>query len=244
MANDSDLSLKQFEKVINHKFNNINLLLRALTHRSWAHERSSSGHEFEVHHLHNESFEFVGDSVFGLVIAETLFDKFPKATEGELSVMKHRLVSENSLLQVAKKLKLDEFLRMGRGEEKTGGRHKKTILADAMEAVIAAIFFDGGYDAAKVFVKTIFVDDLTAVTPTSTTDYKTVLQERLQADKRAAPVYNVIRTEGLPHQRTFFVEAVWDNGKVEADGTTIKTAAMKAAKLALDSLDVENASNN
>lgn len=234
---DKAAALSEFEQLLHHKFKNPKLLERALTHRSWAHERIAPGHETSVRHLHNESLEFVGDSVLGLTVAESLFERFPDANEGDLTLMKHRLVSAISLAQAADKLRLSEFLRMGRGEEKTGGRRKQAILADTLEAVIAAVFLDGGYGAAKDFVEHIFTEDLETITPATATDYKTVLQERLQAEKRAAPVYNVVRTEGPPHRRVFYVEAQWDAGNIQGFGTTIKTAAMMAAKLALEVID-------
>ncbi|MEP6924687.1 MAG: ribonuclease III [Pyrinomonadaceae bacterium] len=238
---DKSAALQDFEQLLHYKFQNPKLLERALTHRSWAHERIAPGLEESVKHLHNESLEFVGDSVLGMTVAESLFERFPDADEGELTLMKHRLVSAISLAQAAEKLSLSDFLQMGRGEEKTGGRLKQTILADTMEAVIAAVFLDGGYRTAKDFVERIFSEDLQTITPATATDYKTVLQERLQAEKRAAPVYNVVRTEGPPHRRTFHVEAQWDAGNVQGSGTTIKTAAMMAAKLALEIIDTVKA---
>ena len=226
----------EFQTKLQYQFQDLRLLERALTHRSWAHERIAPGREQTVKHLHNESLEFVGDSVLGMTVAEMLFVNFPEATEGDLTLMKHRLVSATSLVEVAEKLRLSEFLRMGRGEEKTGGRRKQAILADTMEAVIAAVFLDGGYSAAKDFVSRIFAEHLETITPAAASDYKTVLQEKLQAARRAAPIYDVVRTEGPPHRRTFFVSATWDAGSIEGFGTTIKNAAMMAAKLALEKL--------
>ena len=228
------------EKRIGYVFKDRALLERALTHRSWAHERVQSGREAQVRHLHNEAFEFVGDSVLGLVIAELLFEKFPNASEGELTLMKHRLVNAATLLEIAENLKLSEVIRLGRGEERTGGRKKAAILADTVEAVFAAVFLDGGYNAARAIVAALFAAQVENITPTSSLDYKTMLQERLQAEKRNAPVYTVIHTEGPPHNRTFFVEARWDDGSVEGNGTTIKTAEMNAAKAALAILESEN----
>jgi ribonuclease III len=230
-------ALREFEQLLNYKFQDLQLLERGLTHRSWAHERIAPGREDSVKHLHNEALEFVGDSVLGMAVAEALYRNFPNATEGELTLMKHRLVSATSLVGVAEKLHLSEFLRMGRGEEKTGGRRKQAILADTMEAVIAAVFLDGGYAAAKDFIGRIFAEDLRTITPATAVDYKTLLQEKLQAERRTAPVYTVVRTEGPPHRRTFFVEAAWDGGTVEGHGTTIKNAAMMAAKIAIEQLD-------
>lgn len=225
------------EERIGYQFTDRKLLERALTHRSWAHERISSGRESEVRNLHNEAFEFVGDSVLGLVIAEALFEKFPDSTEGDLSLMKHRLVSAATLREIAEKIGLSNFIRIGRGEERTGGRRKGAILADAVEAIIAAVFFDGGFDAARALVRSLFAEILETASPTVSVDYKTMLQERLQADKRQAPNYAVVRTEGPPHDRTFFVEARWDDGKVEGSGSSIKTAEMAAAKVALEILE-------
>lgn len=225
------------EERIGYVFNDRKFLERALTHRSWAHERAQSGREAEVRNLHNEAFEFVGDSVLGLIIAELLFEKFPNASEGELTLMKHRLVSATTLLEIAEELRLSEVIRLGRGEERTGGRKKAAILADTLEAVFAAVFFDGGYEAARKTVRQLFSEQIANTSPNSSLDYKTMLQERLQAAKRAAPIYTVVRTEGPPHRRTFFVEASWDEGNVEGFGTTIKNAEMMAAKAALESLD-------
>lgn len=230
-------ALRKFEHLLHHKFQDLTLLERALTHRSWAHERIAPGREDTVKHLHNEALEFVGDSVLGMAVAESLYRNFPNATEGELTLMKHRLVSATALVGVAEKLNLSEYLRMGRGEEKTGGRRKQAVLADTMEAVIAAVFLDGGYEAGKTFVERIFEEDLRTITPATAIDYKTMLQEKLQAESRTAPVYNVVRTEGPPHRRIFFVEARWDAGSVEGHGTTIKTAAMMAAQAAIELLD-------
>jgi ribonuclease-3 len=131
---------------------------------------------------------------------------------------------------------LGDFIRIGRGEEKTGGRRKQALLADALEAIIAAIFFDSGYILARAFVVRIYAEELRQATPKSSIDYKTLLQETLQAEKLTAPTYTVIKTEGPPHERIFFVEAAWETGKVSGEGSSIKSAEMKAANLALQQL--------
>jgi ribonuclease-3 len=190
--------------------------------------------------MQNESLEFVGDSVLGLAIAEQLYLRNPEMSEGDLTLMKHYLVSTETLARLAAKLEIGKFLRVGRGEEKTGGRRKQALLADALEAIIAAVFFDSGYLQAKAFVIRLFRDEFQTATPTTSIDYKTLLQETLQAEKRPAPSYAVVKTEGMPHQRTFYVEAVWDRGKVEGKGTSIKSAEMQAAQFALDELKKEN----
>ncbi len=234
-------NLSALENLLGYKFQNLALLERAVTHRSWAHEKMPFGDEAEIRGLQNESLEFVGDSVLGLAVAEQLYVLHPKSTEGDLSLMKHHLVSEGTLAKLARKLDLGKFMRVGRGEEKTGGRRKQALLADTLEAVIAAIFFDTGYIPARSFVNRIFVEEVRKATPKTTLDYKTLLQETLQKDKRSAPEYNLIKTTGLPHELTFFVEVVWDTGKIDAEGSSIKAAEMLAASLALKKINKENA---
>ncbi len=230
-------SLSKLEKLIDCQFTQIELLERALTHRSWANEKLVASSDENIHYKQNERLEFVGDSVLGLAIAEELFLLNPDLSEGDLTLMKHHLVSAETLAKLADKLDLGRFMRIGRGEEKTGGRKKNAILADTLEAVIAAIFFDSGYLSARRFVVKLFLEEITNVTPKSSLDYKTLLQETLQAEKRDAPQYAVIKTDGPPHNRFFTVEAVWDCGKTSGGGSTIKSAEMEAARLAIDILD-------
>jgi ribonuclease III len=233
------MKLSIFENVIGYKFEDPKLLERALTHRSWAHENLSGQSEDDIRAAENESFEFLGDSVLGLAVAEQLFLKYPDASEGELTLMKHRLVSTSTLANVAQSLKIGEFIRVGRGEEKTGGRRKKAILADALEAVIAAVFFDSGYVATRSFVARILADEFRSATPEGSADYKTLLQERLQAEQLPGPTYNLLKTEGQPHERTFYVEAAWKTGRARGQGSSIKSAEMMAASEALRSLQKE-----
>jgi ribonuclease-3 len=220
----------KLENLIGHKFSNPRLLERSLTHRSWAYENLPPGDESAVRDAENESMEFLGDSVLGLVIAEELFSAHPHKNEGELTLMKHHLVSTTTLAAVAANLSLGEFVRFGRGEEKTGGRKKQALLANSMEAVIAAVFLDGGYSAARVFITRIFSDELRNVTPTNSIDYKTLFQEFLQSKNGSAPTYNVVKTEGPPHDRTFTVEARWETATSRGVGNSIKAAEMKAAE--------------
>nr|MDQ3321381.1 ribonuclease III [Acidobacteriota bacterium] len=212
-----------------------------VTHRSWAYEKIPFGEEAEIRNLQNESLEFVGDSVLGLAVAEQLYILHPRASEGDLSLMKHHLVSTGTLAQLAQNLDLGKFMRVGRGEEKTGGRRKQALLADILEAVIAAIFFDTGYISARAFVNRIFAAEFREATPKTSIDYKTLLQETLQKDKRLAPEYYLIKTTGLPHELTFFVEVIWDTGKIDAEGSSIKSAEMLAASLALKKINKEKA---
>jgi ribonuclease-3 len=236
-------TLATLEQLLGYKFQNLALLERAVTHRSWAHEKMPFGEDEEVRGLQNESLEFVGDSVLGLVVSEQLFLLHPKASEGDLTLMKHHLVSMGTLAKLAKKLGLGKFLRVGRGEEKTGGRRKDALLADILEAVIGAIFFDGGYIMARAFVTKIFAEQFRKATPKTSLDYKTLLQETLQGDKRPAPVYNLVKTEGLPHELTFYVEVAWDTGKINAQGTSIKAAEMLGASLALKKINKEKSAD-
>ena len=228
-----DLDL--LETILAYKFQNRALLERAITHRSWAHEQVAPGAEDKARQLHNEALEFLGDSVLGLVVAHYLCKAYPGGTEGELSRMKHHLVSAPTLAEASLRLKLGDFLRFGRGEEKSGGRRKDALLADVLEALTGAIFVDGGFSAASAFVEQALGEELQKVTPSAAAaaDYKTMLQEKLQAERRPAPKYSVVEAIGPPHRRTFHVEVSWDNGSVRAEGRSKKTAEAAAAKEAL-----------
>lgn len=231
-----DLDL--LETVLAYRFKDRALLERAITHRSWAHEKVAPGDELEARKLHNESLEFLGDSVLGLVVANYLCGSYPGGTEGELSRMKHRLVSAPTLAKASQELNLGDFLRFGRGEEKSGGRQKNALLADVFEAITGAIFLDGGLAAATSFVCFALQDELEGADPltAANADYKTMLQERLQAERRAAPRYAVIETLGPPHQRIFHVEVSWDGGSICGKGPSIKAAEASAAKAALEGM--------
>ncbi|MFL6255704.1 MAG: ribonuclease III [Pyrinomonadaceae bacterium] len=227
---------RSLEENIGYSFRDRHLLERALTHRSWAHETVGAGGEREARALHNEALEFVGDSVLGLVVADALFRSHPEVTEGELSRMKHRLVSTTTLARIARRLQLGDHLRIGRGEEKTGGRRKRALLADAFEALLAAVFLDGGYAGAEGFVRKALGSELVDATPESAAaaDFKTLLQERLQSERHLSPIYELVETEGPPHARMFHVEAVFDGERVRGQGRTIKAAEMDAACRALE----------
>lgn len=226
---DSDTA----QKVLGYTFSNPELLQRSLTHRSWAHETMFGADEATVRSAENESLEFVGDSVLGLIAAERLFELNPGIGEGGLTLMKHHLVSTTTLARIGESLGIGEFLRVGKGEERSGGRKKPALIADAVEAVIAAIFLDGGYLAARDFVLRAFGDEFKNASPCGSLDFKTLLQETLQAKKFSAPVYRLVKTEGMPHARTFSVEAEWENGKSLGSGKSIKAAEMMAADEAL-----------
>ncbi len=233
------------ETILTYKFKNRALLERAVTHRSWAHEQVAPGAEDQARQLHNEALEFLGDSVLGLVVANYLCKAYPGGTEGELSRMKHRLVSAPTLAESSLRLQLGDFLRFGRGEEKSGGRRKDALLADVLEALAGAIFVDGGLAEATAFVERALGDELQKVTPSAAAeaDYKTMLQEKLQAERRPAPKYSVVEAIGPPHRRTFHVEVTWDNGSVRAEGRSKKTAEAAAAKEALAFMRADRKSN-
>lgn len=230
--------LDGLEEILAYSFTDRSLLKRAVTHRSWAHEQVAPGNEEEARRLHNEALEFVGDSVLGLVVADYLFQSYPDVTEGELSRMKHRLVSAPTLARASERLTIGEYMRVGRGEEKSGGRGKRALLADAFEAVLAAIFLDGGLSAATDFIHLALADELEQSDPESAAaaDFKTLLQERLQAEHQTTPQYAVVETTGPPHRRTFHVELSWNGGSVQAQGRTIKSAETLAARLALEKI--------
>ena len=234
-------NLDQLEQILNYHFHNQGLLTQAMTHRSWAHEQVSPRAGDQARNLHNEALEFLGDSVLGLIVAEYLFKAYPSASEGELSRMKHRLVSAPTLAKASTELALGEFLRFGRGEEKSGGRRKHALLADVFEAVTGAIFLDGGLPAAENFVNHALGQELRAADPVAAAaaDPKTMLQEKLQATHQPTPQYTVIDTLGPPHKRMFHVELRWNGGVSRGEGHTIKAAEAAAAQAALKQMEGE-----
>jgi ribonuclease-3 len=233
------LNLVLLEQVLGYRFNDRELLARAMTHRSWAHEQVSPRTGRDARQLHNEALEFLGDSILGLIVADYLFRAYPRATEGELSRMKHRLVSAPTLAKASSDLGLGDFLRFGRGEEKSGGRRKRALLADVFEAVTGAIFLDSGLEAAAAFVERGLGEELRRADPiaAAAADPKTTLQEKLQATHQATPEYQVIEAFGPPHHRTFHVELSWNGGKVRGEGRTIKAAEAEAARAALKQME-------
>ena len=238
MIQDRDLLLKALEEILEYSFRDRALLERAITHRSWAHEQVAQGAEEEARQLQNEALEFLGDSVLGLIVADHLCRTYVAASEGDLSRMKHKLVSAVTLTKVSVRLQLGDFLRFGRGEEKSGGRRKDALLADVFEAITGAVFLDGGLEAATSFVQLALREELARVNPTTAgeADFKTMLQERLQAERRTPPRYAVVQTAGPPHKRVFYVELAWDGGSVRAEGRSIKAAEAAAAQQALETM--------
>jgi ribonuclease III len=224
--------LSEFEQKIGYSFRSRALLDRALTHRSFAHERT------EQNCQHNESLEFLGDSVLGLVVSAWLLGRFPALSEGKLSKMKAYLVSEPSLVELAEVIDLGTYILLNRGEEKTGGRRKGTLLADAYEALIGALFLDGGLPVAERFLFRELRDKVRGIDPNSMigSDYKSALQEQLQAMGAPAPKYIVVETLGPDHRRTFRIELrVGGRTLASGEGRSIKIAQQEAAQAALAS---------
>jgi ribonuclease-3 len=226
-------NLGPLERCVGHEFRDLGLLEHALTHRSRAHEDASGGV------IDNESLEFLGDAVLGFVIADMLFRRFPTHSEGYKSKVKAGIVSAASLTRLAEEIDLGRYVLLGRGEEKTGGRHKHAILADGFEALIAAIYLDGGIDAARDFIVSRFgplIDSAgdQAAEATFTDDWKSALQEWLQANGRGLPVYRLAAAEGPDHRKRFDVEVLVGGEPIgRAVGRSKKEAEQQSARQAL-----------
>jgi len=232
--------LAALEARIGYCFSNQELLRRALTHSSLANESRGSGGP--VHD--NEQLEFLGDSILGFLVSEALVQRVPAATEGDLSRQKAHLVSAAHLHGIARRIDLGSFLELGRSEEMSGGRAKKTLLVDGLEAVIAAIFLDGGMEAARRFVVDHVLDAPfsgdeeagTDIQP-AITNFKSALQELAQSRKLPQPRYTVVRERGPEHSKTFTVEVrIGKDWSGQAEGRTKKVAAQRAARGVYDRL--------
>lgn len=229
-------SYDALERRLGHTFRRIELLEQALTHKSFLNENQGlDRHE-------NERLEFLGDAVVGLVIGHLMFERNPHLREGELSMLRAQLVNEASLAEIADELGVGEWLFLGRGEEQTGGRKKPSLLADACEAIVAAVYLDGGFDAATRVVRG-FVDSRVAQTTSpGLLDFKTRLQERAQALHRETPRYAVIGETGPDHAKTFQIAVTFGGREVaRADGRSKKEAEQRAAAAALQLIEQETA---
>jgi len=231
------------EERLGYKFSTKELLERALTHSSAVPELRTSGADEPVSALlprDNERLEFLGDAVLELLTSEYLLVTFPEWSEGQLSKSRARIVNGGSLEAAARRLRIGDHLRLGRGEEKTGGRDKQTLLADAFEAVVAAVYLDGGLGAAReVLRKSLFDQALEERGERiSESDRKSALQELLQGQGRAPAEYRVVGESGPDHQKVFQIE-VWIDGEYMAtgEGSTKKEAEQRAARSALEQLE-------
>jgi ribonuclease-3 len=223
---DADAAL---EARLGHRFARPELLQQALTHRSHSAQ-------------HNERLEFLGDGVLNCVVGHLLYARFPQLPEGRLSRLRANLVNQQSLHEVALRLKLGEHLRLGEGEARSGGRARPSILADALEALFGAVFLDGGYDAAHGRIAALFEDRIAAIDPSlQGKDAKTGLQEWLQSRRYALPDYRLLGVTGQAHAQTFEVEchiAALDL-TTRGRGSSRKTAEQQAAQAALDRLQAD-----
>jgi ribonuclease III len=230
---DEARDLSALEERLGHRFQDPQMLERALTHRSRANEDATGAT------IDNESLEFLGDAVLGFVMADLLFRDFPELDEGQKSKIKASLVSTTTLADLARELGLGQFLALGRGEEKTGGRNKQALLADGYEAVIAAVYLDGGIDTARTFIAREFTERLEDVRSPEFwgRDYKSALQEVVQARELPLPEYVVAAESGPDHRKIFHVEVrVAGEGMGSARGASKKAAEQEAARQALERL--------
>lgn len=223
------MNLVELEQKIKYEFKNKELLKKALTHTSYAYE-----HNVES----NEKLEFLGDSILQFVSSEYLYLNFPKLKEGEMTKTRAAVVCENSLYKIAKKLEFGKFLYLGKSELATGGNDRPAILADSVEAVIAAIFMDGGIEPAKQFIIENLSDEVEIASKNvGQKDFKTVLQEKLQINGDVKIEYTIISEKGPDHDKTFEAEVSCNNKKLATGiGKTKKQAEMKAAEKALEIL--------
>src|ERR1700688_112581 len=242
--------ISALETALGYHFRQRAVIEQALTHSSQARElesQQSSENKFKVND--NEQVEFLGDAILSLVTSEERFQRFPHFREGELSKLRAHVVSERHLIQVAQRLELGHYLRLGRGEEKSGGRSKTALLVDALEAVLAAIYLDGGMEPARQFIlREILAPELQRMEREGgalpINDFKSALQETLQGLGLAQPLYVLVREAGPEHSKTFTVEARLNTKNGEgpaefvgrAEGSTKKTAEQDAARQLLSYL--------
>lgn len=228
--------VEALEERLAYRFRNRELLIRALTHRSWLSERPS----LAANAGDNEQLEFLGDSILGFLVSEFLLLKHPSAQEGKLSQWKAHLVSSAHLHDCALELRLGDFLLLGKGEERSGGRERKTLLANAVEALIAAMYIDGGIEVARGFIEQNLLsrlDEPRDMDALGLRNYKSVLQERTQALGLPLPRYSTIETSGPDHAKVFLVEAGVGNRLVSrAAGTSKKAASQLAAERLIEQL--------
>jgi ribonuclease-3 len=231
-------TLQELEALLGYSFTNPRLLERALTHTSFAYEHKSAVTNEASEDY--EALEFLGDAILSFLISDYLFNAHPSQNEGQLSKIRSFLVSANQLASLSREMDLGAFLRLGHGEEKTGGRHKKALLADLFESLIAAIFLDGGLEPTRRFVLSRFRSRLENIReePLNFEDRKSLLQEQVHVRGLSGPVYRVIDELGPDHEKEFVVEVcIQDQILARASGGTKKEAQQKAADKALERLD-------
>jgi len=233
-------AISELEKALGHQFNEPGLLLRALTHRSYVNEHEGEGLQ------NNESLEFLGDAILGFLVSTRIYLRFPQLAEGDLSKIRAYLVSSANLFRLARDMRLGDHLRLGRGEEKTGGRTKRAILVDAFEAVLAALYLDAGIGPAAEFLERQLGPLLDALHPGQPGygDFKSALQEKLHDLGVAEPLYEVVDEIGPDHRKTFVVQVlIGDQVVARAAGSSKKEAQQEAACQALVHLKAERLSD-
>jgi ribonuclease-3 len=221
------MTQQDLSRKLSYSFVNNGLLTQALTHRSYSAQN-------------NERLEFLGDGALNFIIANQLFQRFPKSSEGDLSRLRAQLVKEVTLSEIAFTLNLGDALRLGEGELKSAGWRRPSILADALEAIIGAIYLDGGFPAAEAFVLDLYAKKLETINPNIIDkDPKSLLQEFLQSKKIAVPEYTVTHTEGEAHAQMFIVECLVQklNIRTVGEGTSRRIAEQQAAQSALAALE-------
>ncbi len=222
--------IKDLEEAIGYHFSNITLLQNALAHSSYANER------WRDSLMSNERLEFLGDSVLGMVVAQYLYETFPDRLEGDLTRMRADMVCEKSLASIAERIELGKYLLLGNGEEQAGGRTRHSILADALESVIAACFLDGGMIAAEDFIRRFVLCNV-PTTKMSNADYKTELQELVQQRKNQHLSYQLIAQSGPDHSKIFTVQVSLNERVVgQGSGSSKKRAEQAAAQAAIEKL--------
>ncbi|MEZ4390152.1 MAG: ribonuclease III [Polyangiales bacterium] len=236
-----DEATRELVAALGHSFRDASLLHEALTHRSAAFEASSAKRGKALRD--NERMEFLGDSVLALVVSDALWRSVPGAVEGELTRMRAAVVNERTLARVATELKLGDALRLGKGEERTGGRSKPSLLANALEALFAAVYLDGGIDAARPLIERLLAGELAEVTSRasgeerSNVDEKSMFQELIQARYGSTPRYEVVKTEGPDHDRLWTVEVIAaETIRAQGTGRSKKIAEQQAARRARESI--------
>jgi ribonuclease-3 len=223
--------MTELEKRLGHGFHDRALLETALTHSSYANENRSQGIAC------NERLEFLGDSVLGVTVADFLYRHYGHMPEGRMTRLRAELVCETSLFRVAQKLELGRYLRLGKGEEHNRGRERPSILSDAVEALIAAIYLDGGMEPAAAFIRSALLSELGAVEPAAYTDFKTALQEHVQRQSGHTLSYELVDEQGPDHAKVFTVRVLIDGADAgRGEGRTKKEAEQAAARNALEAL--------
>ncbi len=224
----SDFSIEKLQQELGYVFNDPALPLQALTHKSFSNEQRND-------ELHNERLEFLGDAVLELAVSDRIYKIYPDIPEGGLTRIRAEVVCEKGLAKIARRLDLGLGLRLGRGEEKCGGRTKASLLSDALEALIGAVFLEGGFGAACALVQKVFAQDLeNSANIRYGTDYKTALQENLQARFGRLPEYQLTRVDGPDHGRVFTIQVSFDGRELGCgEGSSKKQAEQNAASEAL-----------